>query len=193
MQRSLRPAFPKGLTMIGSVMMCASVALFLLGMLGGIVMGIQHDFTLGPAHAHLNLIGGVMLFLFGLYYRLVPGAAAGRLPRIQGGLHIVGAVLFPLGIALSITQGPAYMPVPVVGSLVVTAAVALFGIIVIRTARAEARPLRHPHPTDRRHGPHPASHSQPFHGIVQHSDSSGAGRRQDLRTDSQTHGQGIKG
>ncbi|WP_420132222.1 hypothetical protein [Rhodopseudomonas sp.] len=180
--------------MIGSVMMCASVALFLLGMFGGIAMGIQHDFTLGPAHAHLNLIGGVMLFLFGLYYRVVPAAGASRLARLQGWLHMTGAVLFPLGIALSITQGPAYMPVPVVGSLVVTVAVALFGFIVIRTARVEAQPLRHPaHSTDRRHGPHPTSHPQPVHGIVQHSDSSGAERRQNLRTDFQTHGQGIEG
>jgi heme/copper-type cytochrome/quinol oxidase subunit 1 len=180
--------------MIGSVMMSASVALFLLGMLGGIVMGIQHDFTLSPAHAHLNLIGGVMLFMFGLYYRLIPAAGGSRLARIQGWLHITGAVLMPGGLALFLTLGPAYMALPVIGSLVVTAAVALFGVIVVRTARAEARPVRHPaHPTDRRHGPHPASHPQPFHGIVQHSDSSGAGRRQDLRTDFQTHGQGIEG
>jgi hypothetical protein len=124
--------------MIGSLMMCVSVVLFLTGMLGGIVMGIQHNFTLGPAHAHLNLIGGVMLFLFGLYYRVIPAAGATVLARLQGWLHITGAVLFPVGIALSISQGPAYMPVAVVGSLVVTAAVVLFGFIVIRNARAEA-------------------------------------------------------
>ena len=34
-------------------------------MLAGIVMGIQQNFVLAPAHAHLNLIGGVLLFLFG--------------------------------------------------------------------------------------------------------------------------------
>lgn len=176
--------------MIGSVMMCTSVVLFLLGICGGIAMGIQHDFTLGPAHAHLNLIGGVMMFLFGLYYRLVP-AATGRLAVVQGGLHMAGAVLFPLGIALSITQGPAYMAVPVVGSLVVTAAVALFGFILLRTVRADTQPGRRAaSPADHRHGPLPASRPQPFHGIVQHSDSSGAGRRQNLRTDFQSHGQG---
>ena len=60
--------------MIGSLMMCVSVAVLLAGMLAGIVMGIQQDFELAPAHAHFNLIGGVLLFLFGLYYRLVPAA-----------------------------------------------------------------------------------------------------------------------
>ncbi|MFZ5738956.1 MAG: hypothetical protein ACOY6K_18980 [Pseudomonadota bacterium] len=194
----------KDLTMIGSVMMCASAALLVLGMLGGIAMGIAHDFTLGPAHAHLNLIGGVMLFLFGLYYRVLPAAGGTLLARVQGGLHIAGAVLFPAGIALSITQGPAYMPVPIIGSLIVTAAVVLFGVVVVRTARAEAMPARRDaaHPVDRRHAPqttglhravHPASHSQTFHGIVSHNDSHGASRPQDLRPDCRIHGQGTEG
>src|ERR1700736_6694595 len=77
--------------MIGSLMMCVSVVVLLLGMLAGIAMGIQQNFTLAPAHAHLNLIGGVLLFLFGLFYRLFPAAGTTLLARIQGWLHIVGA------------------------------------------------------------------------------------------------------
>ena len=37
--------------MIGSLMMCVSVVILLIGMLAGIAMGIQQDFTLAPAHA----------------------------------------------------------------------------------------------------------------------------------------------
>ena len=77
--------------MIGSLMMCVSVVILLIGMLAGIVMGIQQDFALAPAHAHLNLVGGVLLFLFGLYYRLVPAAGTSALAKVQGWLHIVGA------------------------------------------------------------------------------------------------------
>ena len=51
--------------MIGSLMMCLSAVVLLVGMLAGITMGIQQNFMLAPAHAHLNLIGGVLLFLFG--------------------------------------------------------------------------------------------------------------------------------
>ena len=51
--------------MIGSLMMCLSAVVLLVGMLAGIAMGIQQNFMLAPAHAHLNLIGGVLLFLFG--------------------------------------------------------------------------------------------------------------------------------
>jgi hypothetical protein len=61
--------------MIGPLMMCVSVVILLVGMVAGIVMGIREDFTLAPAHAHLNLVGGVLLFLFGEHdscFRLSP-------------------------------------------------------------------------------------------------------------------------
>src|ERR1041385_7117153 len=86
--------------MIGSLMMCVSVVILLIGMLAGIAMGITQDFALAPAHAHLNLVGGVLLFLFGLYYRLVPAAGTTLLARVQGWLHIAGAIVFPAGVAV---------------------------------------------------------------------------------------------
>jgi hypothetical protein len=43
-----------------------SVSLALVGIVLGIVMGIQQDFTLMPAHAHLNLLGFVTMFLSAL-------------------------------------------------------------------------------------------------------------------------------
>ena len=122
--------------MIGSLMMCVSVVVLLVGMLAGIAMGIQENFTLAPAHAHLNLVGGVLLFLFGLYYRLIPSAGRTMLATVQGWMHIIGAILFPAGIALVLVKGTAFIAAPIVGSLVVTAAMALFVLIVFRTSRA---------------------------------------------------------
>ena len=122
--------------MIGSLMMCVGVVVLLVGMLAGIDMGIRQDFALAPAHAHLNLVGGVLLLVFGMYYRLIPGAGSSVLARIQGWLHIIGAILFPAGVALVILKGPSFIAAPIVGSLIVTAAMALFAIIVFRTARA---------------------------------------------------------
>jgi hypothetical protein len=121
---------------IGSMMMCVSVAILLMGMLAGIVMGIEQDFALAPAHAHFNLIGGVMLFLFGLYYRLVPAAGTSVLAKVQGWLHIIGAILFPAGVAVVILKGASFIAAPIVGSLIVTAAMALFAVIVFRASRA---------------------------------------------------------
>jgi hypothetical protein len=122
--------------MIGSRMMCLSVVVLLVGMLAGIVMGIQQNFVLAPAHAHLNLVGGVLLFLFGLYYKLVPAAGTTTLAKVQGWLHMIGAVLFPAGVAIVILKGPSFEAAPILGSLIVVAAMALFAVIVFRTSQA---------------------------------------------------------
>jgi hypothetical protein len=122
--------------MIGSLMMCVSVVILLVGMLAGIAMGIQQNFTLAPAHAHLNLVGGVLLFLFGLYYRLIPAAGTTLLAKVQGWLHIGGAILFPAGVAVVLLKGPSFEAAPIVGSLTVVAAMTLFAVIVFRTSRA---------------------------------------------------------
>jgi hypothetical protein len=121
--------------MIGSLMMCVSVVVLLIGMLAGIAMGITQNFVLAPAHAHLNLVGGVLLFLFGLYYRLVPAAGTTTLAKVQGSLHIAGGILFPVGVAAVLLKGPSVEAAPIAGSLIVVAAMLLFAVIVFRTAR----------------------------------------------------------
>jgi formate/nitrite transporter FocA (FNT family) len=117
-------------------MMCISAVILLAGMLAGIFMGIKQDFTLAPAHAHLNLLGGVLLFLFGLYYKLVPAAGKSALAKVQGWLHIVGAIVFPLGVAIVVLKGESLIALPIIGSLIVVAAMALFALIVFQTAQS---------------------------------------------------------
>jgi hypothetical protein len=105
-------------------------------MLAGIAMGLRQDFTLMSAHAHLNLVGGVLPFLCGLYYRLFPAAGTMWLAKLQGSLLIVGAIVFPADIALVILKGPAFEATVIVGSLLVAAAMALFTVIVFCTSQA---------------------------------------------------------
>src|SRR5258708_3739860 len=121
---------PRECLMIGSLMMCTSAVILLVGMLVGIAMGIEQNFVLAPAHAHLNLIGGVLLFLFGLYYRLVPAAGTSTLAQVQGWLHMTGAIVFPVGVAVVLLKGPSFEAAPIAGSLIVVAAMALFAVIV---------------------------------------------------------------
>jgi hypothetical protein len=121
--------------MIGPLMMCVSVVILLIGMLAGIAMGVTQNSVLMPAHAHLNLVGGVLLFLFGLYYKLVPAAGTTALARVQGWLHIAGGILFPIGVAAVLLKGPSVEAAPIAGWLIVVAAMALFAVIVFRTAR----------------------------------------------------------
>ena len=122
--------------MIDSRMMRAGVMFLIVGMIWGIEMGIRQEFSLAPAHAHFNLVGGVLLFVFGLYYRMVPAARDSVLAIWQSWLHIAGAVLFPVGVAVVIRKGESFIVLPIIGSLIVVVAVVLFAVIVFRTTRA---------------------------------------------------------
>jgi hypothetical protein len=121
--------------MIDSLMMRAGTIFLLVGMAWGIEMGIRQDFSMAAAHAHLNLIGGVLLFVVGLYYRMVPVARDSALAKWQGLLHFVGAIVFPIGVAVVIRKGEALIVLPIIGSLIVLVAMALFALIVFRTSR----------------------------------------------------------
>ncbi len=115
-----------------------SVSLGLIGIVLGIVMGIRQDFVLMPAHAHLNLLGFVTMFLSALYYRVVPEAAVSRLARYQAIVSVTGAVVFPIGIACVLLGGhDRFEPVVVAGALTVLLGMALFAVIVFRTAGQE--------------------------------------------------------
>jgi hypothetical protein len=122
--------------MISSLLLRVSVALLVLGMCLGIGMGIKQDFRLAPAHAHLNLVGFMLPFVAGLYYRAVPQGGQGALATTQAWLAIIGGVLFPLGIAAVTGIGPQYEVLAIGGSLIVFVAALLFAVIVFRTAGA---------------------------------------------------------
>ena len=118
--------------MISTLMLRVATVLLLCGMVFGIVMGMRNDFTLAPAHAHLNLVGFVLMFLVGLYYRIIPAAEKSPLAKVQAGLHITGAIVFPIGIALADSGGT--VAIAIIGSLIVLAATALFAWIVFQTS-----------------------------------------------------------
>src|SRR6202171_6879791 len=77
----------------------AAVLLVLAGMLWGIVMGITEDHSTMPAHAHLNLLGWVSLFLFGIYYHLHPAVDRSRLASLQVWAWVVGTIILTIGVA----------------------------------------------------------------------------------------------
>ena len=49
---------------------------------------------------------------------------------------MTGAILFPAGVALVILKGPSFEVAPILGSLIVVAAMSLFAVIVFRTSQA---------------------------------------------------------
>lgn len=119
--------------LLAAMMLVAGVGL-------GIRMGIAHDFQLAPVHAHINLVGWASLALFGIVYRLYPKMAQSRLAGLHFILAAPSALMFPLGIALSITAGRPL--VAIVASLLWFAGVLVFFANLVRQAlRPAAAPV----------------------------------------------------
>ncbi|MBN9147729.1 MULTISPECIES: hypothetical protein [unclassified Nitrobacter] len=119
--------------MIASTMMRTSVMLLLLNMVSFLVGRSPANFPI--AYVYINLVGVVLLFMFGLYYRVVPAARQSTVAKTQGWLHIAGAVLLLVGAALLNPLDESTVIVSFIGWLVAIVAVALFAIIVFRTSR----------------------------------------------------------
>src|SRR3954449_11403148 len=119
--------------MKASVVSFRTAVLFaLLGMGMGIAMAIARDHAAMPAHAHLNLLGWVSLFLFGLYYRLNPALDVSRLALVQVGVWSFGTGVLTIAVAAIHMGYEAADPVAAVGSLIVLAAMLLFAVLVFR-------------------------------------------------------------
>ena len=114
----------------------AAVIFVIVGMIWGLIMAISGDHSAMPAHAHLNLLGWVSLFLFGIYYRLHPALDRQKLAMTQVALWIVGTVVQAVGVGLVHTGHESGEPFAAGGSLVVLASILLFAWLLFRSERA---------------------------------------------------------
>jgi hypothetical protein len=118
-----------------SLSFLAAVAIALVGMAWGIHMAISQDHSTLAAHAHLNLLGWVSLFLFGVFYRLHPALDAARIARLQVLIWLAGTVILTVGVAMIHSGRPSGEPFAGVGSIIVLADMLLFGWLVLRHER----------------------------------------------------------
>lgn len=116
----------------------AAVLLVVVGMIWGIFMAISQDHSTLPAHAHLNLLGWVSLFLFGIFYHLHPAIDRSRIALVQVWVWIAATVALTFAVALVHTGHAIGDPIAAVGSIIVLADMLLFGWLVRRSQRAEA-------------------------------------------------------
>jgi hypothetical protein len=110
----------------------AAVVMVIAGMIWGIAMGITQDHSTLPAHAHLNLLGWVSLFLFGIYYHLHPAVDRSRLASLQVWVWIVSTIILTIGVALVHSGQAIGDPIAAVSSLLVLADTLIFGWLVFR-------------------------------------------------------------
>ena len=115
----------------------AAILLVLTGMLWGIAMGISEDHSTMPAHAHLNLLGWVSLFLFGIYYHLHPTVDRSRLATVQVWTWIAGTIMMAIGVGLVHSGRKIGDPIAAISSLLVLADMLVFGWLVFRLEPAE--------------------------------------------------------
>ena len=108
----------------------AGVVSVVVGMIWGIQMSATHDHTLSPAHAHLNLLGWVSFAIFAFYYRLVPEAAEGVLPKLHLALALAGLVAIVPGIVMAITERGETLAK--IGSVLSLLSMVVFLVVVVR-------------------------------------------------------------
>lgn len=121
---------------LSSLFLRLAVVFIVLGVCLGYWMGVTHDFTLSPVHAHTNLLGWVSMFLYGLFYRAVPGAAAGLLPKVHAVLAVIGLPVMMIGLTTQLLAVPSLMgfvpPMMIAGPTLVVLGMFVFALIVFR-------------------------------------------------------------
>jgi cbb3-type cytochrome oxidase subunit 1 len=116
----------------------AAVLAAIAGMLWGLHMAISDNHAAMPAHAHLNLLGWVSLFLFGIYYRLHPSLDTAKIALVQAWVWIIGTIIMAIGVGLVSTGTTSGEPIAAIGSLIVLADMLLFGWLIYRGERLTA-------------------------------------------------------
>jgi len=131
-----REYFQEDLIMTASSLSFKLAVLFVItGIAMGIGMAASQDHSIMPAHAHLNLLGWVSLFLFGIYYERRPALDTSRLALIQVALWSIGTVVLTIAVAAIHLGYTAADPIAALASLVVLAGMLLFAYFVFRPAR----------------------------------------------------------
>jgi hypothetical protein len=115
-----------------------AVLFVIAGMAMGIGMAATQDHSIMPAHAHLNLLGWVSLFLFGIYYERRPALDASRLAMIQVVAWSLGTVVLTVAVAAIHLGYTAADPLAAIASLIVLTAMLLFAFFVFRPASSVA-------------------------------------------------------
>jgi len=111
---------------------CSAVCLGIVGMIIGIFMAASNNHSVYPAHAHLNLIGWVSLFLIGTFYRSHPSLDKSRVAIVQVGIWICGAIILTCGVAAIFLGRTDLEPIAIAGSLIVLGDMLLFAYLVFR-------------------------------------------------------------
>jgi hypothetical protein len=98
----------------------------LVGMTIGMIMGGSGDFTVMPAHAHLNLLGFVVMCIYGVFYALTREILDCKLAWANFGLSAAGVIVMIPSLAIMLKSGDTALE-PLVG---IGGGLCMLGLIV---------------------------------------------------------------
>ena len=118
---------------VSAAFFAVAAVCLLLGMAWGMQMGGSEDFTMMPAHAHLNLLGWVTLALYGTFYALTANTLSPRLAWINFALSTLGTALMITFLALFLpARDASYIPGMIAGEVASVAGLLVFGVAVAK-------------------------------------------------------------
>lgn len=122
----------------------AATFYILIGVSLGLYMAVNHDFTLAPAHAHLNLVGWASLAIMGAFYALLGRETPRRLIAANFVLSNIGVLCMVSALALilaDVVPAKAVGPVFGLGALCVIGGFVCFAVAVGRSFAAPRQRL----------------------------------------------------
>ena len=108
----------------------AATIFLVIGVAMGLHMGISHNHSAMPAHAHINLLGWVTSALFAGYYALQPGKAVRRLAMVHFIVYMLGMVVMFPALYLKYTGYPEFEPLLGLGSMIVGVGILIFAYVL---------------------------------------------------------------
>jgi len=113
----------------------SAIVYAILAMSLGLFMGITHDHTQMPTHAHFMLIGWVTFAIFAVFYHLFPAAAARPLAALHFWLAQASFIAMIVGLALMFGGNDDAEPVVAASSIAMLVSMIVFGLVALPVIR----------------------------------------------------------
>jgi len=118
---------------VSAAFFALGVVCLFIGMGMGMQMGASEDFTLMPAHAHLNLLGWVTMAIYGTFYALTHASLKPKLAWTNFALAAIGVAAMIPSLALYLPAHDAkFIPGIMVGEIATVLSLLTFAISVYR-------------------------------------------------------------
>ncbi len=119
---------------VSAAFFAVGILCVLAGMFLGMHMGATNNFTLAPAHAHLNLVGWVTMALYGTFYALEGPGIATRMAWTNFIVSTIGVLVMIPALAMFLLGGndAKWVPMMSAGEGIVALGALIFAMSVFR-------------------------------------------------------------